>query len=162
MTLATDSLNIDNVSSQTIQLQQLLETFLQTLQTEADQLKSSDVDALQATLLQKESQSEAITEVTEKLNAIFEPHQLSLTALISDTSLAIPAKTKQHIESILLLSDQCNTLNQANGMAIQILSGINQQALNLFSGNSNPNVKLYGSTGETTRPDTHKQSLGKA
>ncbi|MCF6298361.1 MAG: flagellar protein FlgN [Thiomicrorhabdus sp.] len=154
---------IEQLPSQIAQFLQLLETFHETLLSESQALKSNNTDQLSTTILVKSELTEKISLLTQSIENQLKTQQLSLSALLSSTLPSnLPQAMQQNIQRLILLSNQCHDLNQANGISIQILNNINQQTIKIISGQEPPNVKLYGATGETQTSASAKNPLGKA
>lgn len=172
MTQVENTPNPQPLTSLVADLTRLLEGFLVALQNESAALKKNDSTQLTAVLVSKQTLSEEIELLTPKLESGLKAHNLSLKTLAELQADATPSKSSklaklpealQHdLQALAIISEQCQDLNQANGMAIQMLNNINQHALNLISGKSDPKVQLYGASGATTATSNTKTSLGKA
>jgi len=163
MSLTSQSLNIEQLTSQTAQLVGLLETFLDTLQSESSALKSNNPDDINQILPIKEKLSEEVGQVTVQIEKSLSPHDLSLSELLSiERPFKLAPASEKNIQTIIELSQKCNDLNTANGIAIQILNNINQQTIQIISGQEQSNVKLYDAKGESSASGKNKQTLGKA
>jgi flagella synthesis protein FlgN len=156
----TDNIhNRQQLTSLVVELTHLFESFYTSLQTESEALKKNDSELLILTSTTKQEQSEVIARLAAGLESTLKANNLTLANLIE---LNVSTPLQQFAQKLVSISDQCQDLNQANGMTIQMLSNINKHALNLISGNTQPNVKLYGSSGTTTTSTNTKKSLGKA
>lgn len=151
--------NEQQLTSLVAQLTQLFEHFYTALQTESDALKKNNSEQLLLTSASKQEQSEEIAALTAELESTLQVSKLTLANLFE---LNVASPLQQAAQKLVTLSDQCQDLNQANGMTIQILSNMNKHTLNLISGKPQPNVRLYGSSGVTTASSNSKKSLGKA
>lgn len=152
----------EQLTSLIAQLIQLLNQFYKTLQLESAALKANSAEETSNLLPTKQQQSTDIAEVTQSLESALQEHNLTLSELFSsDRASKLPPEMQNDIQEIADLSTKCHDLNQANGMSIQILSNINQHVIDLLSGKPKPDVKLYGSSGETEHSKA-KNSLGKA
>jgi flagellar biosynthesis/type III secretory pathway chaperone len=160
----TDNLQSNQqLTSLVADLTHLLETFLDALQAESEALKKNHSEQLSLTSSTKESKLEAIATSTNLLESNLKAYQLTLSDLFeADLSSKLPQPLQQDIKRLAQLSNNCQDLNQANGMAIQILSNINSHAINLISGKEPSGVKLYGSSGISNTSSKTKKSLGKA
>ncbi len=155
--------NNQQLTSLVADLTHLLESFFESLEAESKALKKYDPEQLTLTSSIKQSKSEEVATVTSLLESNLNASQLTLSNLFdSDLSTKLPKALQQDIKRLALLSDRCQALNQANGMAILMLSNINEHALDLISGKESPNVKLYGASGVSTTSSKTKKSLGKA
>ena len=163
MTQTDDVQNKQQLTSLVAELTQLLESFYTSLQNESEALKKNDSEKLLQTATLKQAQSEKIASLTAQLELNLKASKLTLANLFElKTSETLPKALQQAAQKLVAVSDQCQDLNQANGMSIQLLSNINKNALNLISGKAQPNVQLYGSSGVTTASSNTKTSLGKA
>lgn len=163
MTQTDNIQNRQQLTSLVAALTHLFESFYTSLQTESEALKKNDSEQLILTSTMKQQQSEEIARLTAELESNLKANKLTLANLFEmNVSTTLPKALQQAIQKLVAISDQCQDLNQANGMTIQILSNINKHALNLISGKTQPNVRLYGSSGTTTAPSNTKKTLGKA
>lgn len=163
MTHANSLQNIEPLTSQMVQFLSVLETFYKTLLSESQALKNNNTDQITDLLSIKRSLSEEISSLTQQIESFLSTQNLTLSTLFKpDFSSTLPKPLQKNIQQVIDLSNQCHDLNQSNGISIQILSNINQHTLNLISGKESPNIKLYGSTGETKTSNTSKAPLGKA
>lgn len=144
------------------ELAELLTEFSGILDQEAQSIKQNDTDSLLKTNTQKQN-------LAEKLNASGNLVEQDLAAF--DTNLidfsmhehfqSVSTECQEKVKQAINLTVECHDKNLANGMSIQILSNINQQALDILSGKTDADVKLYGSSGEKTQTGQQK-TLGKA
>lgn len=163
MTQTDSTQNRQQLTSLVAELTHLLENFYNALKTESEALKKNNPEQLVLTSTTKQEQSEEIATLTAELESHLKASKLTLASLLElNVSTTLPVALQKAIQKLIAISDQCQDLNQANGMAIQILSNINKHALNLISGKTEPNVQLYGSSGITTASSNIKKSLGKA
>jgi len=140
----------------------ILLEFKTLLETESDLLKANNAEEIIKT-------SQTKNQITDKINTQVQTIQnilpkkskhffeLAQEKSFSELSDDLQSKVEQSIE----LSQVCHDLNMANGMAIQILSNMNQVSLKILTGHNQAEHNLYGSTGSTTQSKT-KSSLGKA
>lgn len=154
---------IEELPSQIAQFLQLLESFKEALLSESQALKSNNTEQLSTTLSVKNELSEKISQLTQAIEQQLNTQQLTLSVLLSpEISPDLPQTMQQNIQRLILLSNQCHDLNQANGISIQILNNINQHTLKILSGQESPNIKLYGARGKTQATKPTKNPLGKA
>lgn len=162
--MAMASLNTDQFSSQIDELNLLLLNFQTLLENESKNLKSSDTSDLLTTAQAKEQLTVNIELLVQQINKalpsslqnkhFFELAQQSAFSAISN-------ELQANVDKCLALSQACHDLNMANGMAIQILSNINEVSLQILTGQNQSDSKLYGASGATTQ-NKLKSSLGKA
>lgn len=149
-------------SSQTESLLRLLKDFSELLDLEAESIKKNLADQILFTTANKQELADKLNSETIELNSNLEKNNLNLTTLIqSPIFKTLPKELQQKTQSLLSLIQECHDKNLANGMTIQMLSNINQHALDLVSGKHKQDVKLYGSSGEKTQSG-NQSSLGKA
>lgn len=162
--IQTDQIqNEQQLTSLVAKLTQLFESFYTALQTESKALKKNNSEQLLLTSASKQEKSADIATLTTELESTLKASKLSLADLFElDVASTLPKTLQQAAQKLVTISNQCQDLNQANGMTIQILSNINKHTLNLISGKTQPNVQLYGSSGVTTASSNSKKSLGKA
>lgn len=164
MTQALASLDIPQFSSQIDELNQLLLEFQALLETESTLLKKSDATALSSSTQTKSLVTEKIdilvNEINNNLpkNSISEHFfELADKKMFSDISTTL----QNQVDKTMSLTQSCHDLNMANGMAIQILTNINQVSLQILTGQTQADANLYGASGVTTQ-NKSKSSLGKA
>ncbi len=163
MTQIDDVQNRQQLTSLVAELTHLFESFYNALQTESEALKKNNSEQLTLSSSTKQEQSEGIAHLTGQLESSLKANNLTLANLFDvKVAATLPKALQQATQKLVAISDQCQDLNQANGMAIQMLSNINKHALNLISGKTQSNVQLYGSSGVTTASSNTKTSLGKA
>ncbi len=163
MTQTDNVQNRQQLTSLVAELTHLFEIFYISLQTESEALKKNDSEQLFLNSTTKQEQSEEIARLTAELESNLKANKLTLAKLFElNASTTLPKALQQAAQNLVAISNQCQDLNQANGMTIQILSNINKHALNLISGKTQPNVRLYGSSGITNASSNTKKSLGKA
>ncbi|WP_019556754.1 flagellar protein FlgN [Thiomicrorhabdus arctica] len=162
--IQTDNIqNKQQLTSLVAELIRLFERFYISLQTESEALKKNNSEQLILTSATKQEQLEEIATMTAALELSLKASKLTLSNLFElNTPTRLPKSLQEAGQKLVAISDQCQDLNQANGMTIQILSNINNHALNLISGKAQPNIQLYGSSGTTTTALKAKTSLGKA
>ncbi len=163
MTQTDNVQNRQQLTSLVADLTHLLESFYTSLQTESEALKTNDSEQLTLTSATKHQQTDEILRLTAELESSLKANNLTFANLFElNVSTTLPKALQQATQQLVATSDQCQDLNQANGMTIQILSNINKHALNLISGKPQSNVQLYGSSGITTASSNTKKTLGKA
>ncbi len=157
-------LNQAQFSSHIDELNLLLLEFRTLLETESQQLKQSDAEALVESSQLKGELSEKIEQLVNTLNLELGNSSDTLNFIdlgkqkaFQTLSQELQTKVDQSIE----LSQRCHDLNIANGMSIQILSNINQVSLQILTGQNESNSDVYGSSGETSTPKKGS-TLGKA
>lgn len=159
-------LNVDQFSSQIETLNQQLLAFEKNLQTESELLHKNQPEALsqhsetKAALVQEIQTQLALIESQLNTADPKKPTNLiELTRLhaFSDLSDALQKK----VDQTLALTESCSDLNDANGIAIQILNNINQASIHILAGQADTSLNLYGASGET-RQSKQGSSLGKA
>jgi len=154
---------IELLPSQIAQFVQQLESFLETLQSESQALKSDQPDQLSSILSIKSVLAEEISRLTQTIEKQLNTQKLTLPDLLSSKRPSnLPQAMQHNIQQLITLSNQCHDLNQANGISIQVLNNINRHTLKILSGQEFSNVKLYGATGETQTSASTKNPLGKA
>jgi len=158
------ALNISLFSSHIEALNLTLRDFQNLLNLESQQLKQNDPSALV-------NSSQTKNQLTDKIDALVATIQKDLPddlqnqhffELANQNAFAdVSHELQTKLEESLALTQTCHDLNLANGMAIQILSNMNQVSLQILTGQSQTESKLYGSSGS---PSKHKSqsSLGKA
>ena len=163
MSQINDVLSTQQLTSLVADLTRQLEHFFNALKTESEALKKNDSEKLILTSKTKQAQSEEIATLTKQLESFLKANNLTLANLFElNVSTTPPKALQQAIQKLVAISDQCQDLNQANGMTIKMLSNINKYTLNLISGKPQANVQLYGSSGVTTPSSNTKKSLGEA
>lgn len=157
--------NAPQFASQIEALDQLLRQFLAVLETEAEQLKHGDADALMVALQPKAQLGDALESAFTKITAQLPSQDNTAAALMelakSNAFAAASPKLQQQVNRVVELIERCHALNAANGIAIRILSNINQTSLQILSGQSSDKVDLYSASGERTTAKS-RSSLGKA
>lgn len=164
MCQAIAGLNTDQFSSHIDELNLLLLDFQSLLEKESDELKGSDASALSASTQAKALLTNKIDLLVKQINKSLPAStqnkhffELAQQNAFSDISNSLQAS----LNKSMALSQTCHDLNMANGMAIQILSNINQVSLQILTGQNQSDSSLYGSSGSTTQ-NKPKSSLGKA
>ncbi|WP_319381900.1 flagellar protein FlgN [Thiomicrorhabdus sp.] len=153
--------NQSQVPSLLAELHHLLGEFRSTLEQEAQAIQKNRSEEVLAVLGGKQQQAEALNLLTEQINKQLSPLSLQLSDLFSLQHFErLPESQQESVLAILQLTEACHTLNQSNGMAIKLLSNINQHAIDLVFG-KDKGVKLYSPEG-VTQSDTTRKSLGKA
>jgi len=144
-------------------LQTLLDGFLTLLQNEKDAIKHSQIEQLSQIISDKSEASfeleNRMTQLNQLAKARFDQTFTDLLAQ-SDNLTNLEPDERQALQETQQLTLKCHDLNQANGIAIQILKNMNEFTLSLVSGND-PDFKTYGSKGQKHRSRSG-QTLGKA
>ncbi|VAW46766.1 hypothetical protein MNBD_GAMMA03-1642 [hydrothermal vent metagenome] len=154
---------IEQFTSQIVQFLTLLETFYQTLSSETQALKTNNTEKISEIIPVKHQLSEQLSQKTQAIESLLQAETLTLaTVFTPEFSSQLSSSLRAHIQKVIELSTQCQNLNQSNGISIQILSNINQHAINLVSGKETSNVKLYSASGETHRSTNTNPPIGKA
>jgi len=154
--------DINLVSSQTDSMTQVLNQFLNTLDLETEAIKKNLTQQLIDASSHKSDLANQIEEKNQTLNSMLEKSNVTLDSL-PDSSIfnTLPTEIQNNTLALIKLIQKCHDKNLANGMSIQMLSNINQHALDLMSGKQKDDAKLYSSSGEKTRSG-YQSSLGKA
>lgn len=163
--IATSGFDKTRFSSQIEVLNTLLHEFHQILQDESSLLKQPPSEALTANLEQKAATAQQVESELLTLEKILSPHAngASLMDLARNGAFAeISDSLQVQVEHFMKLSQACHDLNTSNGIAIQILSNINDFSIDLLTGKSTAEVKLYGSSGEKQLHTQSHSTLGKA
>lgn len=154
--------NSKQFTSQTATLTRLLNDFSNLLDQEAQAIKKNDSEALIQASTAKQNLSIELDQATAELNLSLTPLSLNLADFTHHEKFSkLPVDVQNNVKSLISQIETCHDKNLANGMSIQILSNINQHALDLMSGKQGQDVKLYGSSGEKTHSGDQK-SFGKA
>jgi flagella synthesis protein FlgN len=157
---ATDT---QNLSPLLTELLDLLSQFESVLETEADALKSSQLNNLTDTLQRKEQLSESVSETFQSL-AQHLPDGVDLSSPLKESNLSslpgLKAEDRQALQNISEKTKHCHKLNTINGMTVQSLRHLNQTTLNLLTGQEN--TKTYSASGKTVPSDQKSNPLGKA
>lgn len=162
MTGQLNKLNSTQFSSQIEELVCLLDQFSNVLDTEAAFIKKNLPDKLIENAQTKNEFANKLTNASNEIEKQLEPLNLSLVTLIDDPSFqTLNPNIQANITELKVKIEVCHDKNIANGISIQMLSNINQHALDLISGKPQE-LKLYGSTGEKTNSSSSQSSLGKA
>ncbi|MDX1353485.1 MAG: flagellar protein FlgN [Thiomicrorhabdus sp.] len=162
MSNQTSELTINQLTSQIDELVHLLQAFSDILDSEAEHIKKNQPEQLTDTTAIKSDMANQLSAATIALEASLKPLNLNISTLIqSDAFKTFPPSTQAKVTELISMIEACHDKNLANGMSIQILSNINQHALDLLSGKPQ-DVKLYGSSGEKTRAANKQSNLGKA
>lgn len=162
MSKQTNVLETSQFTSQIDVLLRLLDQFSLILDDESKNIKSNDTDSLILTTDNKSKLASELNVATKQLEAILSPSNVTLSNITSsDLFKLISPQHQTKIQTFISKVESCHDKNLANGMSIQILSNINQHALDLISGKPQ-DVKLYGSSGEKSRANTNQTTLGKA
>ncbi|MEA3405596.1 MAG: flagellar protein FlgN [Pseudomonadota bacterium] len=159
---ALASLNTNQFSSQIDELNSLLLEFKTLLESESELLKQNDSNAIIETSQTKNEISNKIDKQVQSIQNLLPDKSKHFFELAQDKVFSGISKTLQpKIDGSIELTQACHDLNMANGMAIQILSNMNQVSLQILTGQNRTETNLYGSSGSTTQNKT-KSSLGKA
>lgn len=165
MSLLPVGFNAPQFASHIEALEPLLRQFLAVLETEAEQLKHGDADALLAAIQPKAQLGDALesafTQIATHLPSQDNPATSLMELAKSNAFAAVSPQLQQQVNRMVELIEDCHALNAANGIAIRILSNINQTSLQILSGHSGEKVDLYSASGERTTAKSHS-SLGKA
>ena len=163
MTSATEQpFDSKQFTSQTAELTRQLTSFAELLDKEALAIKNNDAEQLTDLTSQKQTLSNQLESLSDQLNQLLKPLSLTLQDFTDKARFsALPDEVQADTKALIQLIEECHDKNLANGMSIQILSNINQYALDLMSGKQAQDVKLYGASGEKTQ-NSDKNSLGKA
>ncbi|BCN92957.1 hypothetical protein THMIRHAM_07420 [Thiomicrorhabdus immobilis] len=149
-------------SSQTESLLRLLKKFSEQLDLESESIRKNLADQILKTTANKQELADKLNSETSALNFNLEKSGLNLNTLVeSQLFKTLPKDLQQQTQALISLVQECHDKNLANGMSIQMLSNINQHALDLISGKHKQDIKLYGSSGEKTQSG-NQSSLGKA
>lgn len=152
-------------SSQIDVLKTLLHEFHKILQTESSMLKQPPSEALTQTLEKKAAAAQQLESALHTLEILLKPHSngKSLMDLAKNNAFsAISDSLQVKVDDIMKLSQACHDMNTSNGIAIQILTNINEFSIDLLTGKSTAEVKLYGSSGEKQLHSKSQSTLGKA
>ena len=161
-TSVMQSIDNNELTSLVVEFDKLLTEFYELLEHEAEAIKSNDTAALTASNQNKTSHAEKVNAAATAIEKALPESCANLIDLSLDEGFSsLPQNLQQHIKEAINLTVKCYDKNVANGMSIQILSNINQNAIDTLTGNQNKDVKLYGASGETTSQGA-KKSLGKA
>jgi len=156
--------NSSQFASRIDQLNTLLQTFQTLLESEANTLKTVSVNELipisESKQLLTEQIEQSVLQLNKTLPADIKCHHF-FELVDHPLFLSLPASIQTKINLARSLSQTCHDLNLANGMAIQILSNINQVSLQILTGQTQTDSKLYGASGATTQSKS-QSSLGKA
>lgn len=152
-------------SSQIDVLNRLLHDFHDILESESAHLKQPPSEALSRTLEQKSAVAQQLESELNTIEELLKPHNNGATFidLAKDNAFSSISDSLQvKVDRIIQLSQDCHDLNTSNGIAIQILSNINDFSIDLLTGKSSAEVKLYGSSGEKQLHNQNQSTLGKA
>lgn len=153
--------DLKSLTDQTEQLLHIFNAFKSVLLTEADILKSNQLNQL-PTILEKKAHLSAEVEtshalLSNTLNTSQQPvDEIINSSLFQTFPLSLQNKLKQLVDII----NECHDINLSNGMTVQILSNFNQVSLNILTGQE-ATPSMYESTGTQNIPQ-NKNSLGKA
>ena len=162
MSQNTDELNLEQFSSQIAGLIHLLKQFSEILDQESDIIKKNQAEQLIQVTQSKQNLANQLNSLTVELDQTLANQNLNLISLVSSPSFNLFSEEQQtEIKQTLVLIQKCHDKNLANGMSIQMLSNINKHTLDLISGKTQQDVKLYGSSGEKTTTGS-QSTLGKA
>jgi len=154
--------DIEQFSSHSAELDRLLTDFSDLLDKETDAIKKNLPEELIKTINQKEELANLLTAANQNIDDFLGAKSLNLSSLTeTDLFSTLPKTLQQQTLSLLQKIQVCHDKNLANGMSIQMLSNINQFALDMISGKPKQDVNLYGSSGEKTR-SSGLSTLGKA
>lgn len=154
--------NEQTFTSHVNELAELLTQFSNTLDQEAEAIKKNDTESLLETNTLKQSLAEQLNTCGNSVEQDLAPFDTNLIDFsMHDQFQSISINSQEKVKQTINLTVECHDKNLANGMSIQILSNINQQALDILSGKTDADVKLYGSSGEQTQSGQQK-TLGKA
>ncbi len=162
MNTASNPFNETLFTSQVSELARLLNEFSGVLDNEAQAIKKNDAERLLKSNTSKQQIAEQLNQAGNALEttlAVFSTNLIDFS--VHDYFATLPENTQEQVKEVINLTVDCHDKNLANGMSIQILSNINQNALDLISGKGKQDVKLYGASGEKTQSGDQK-SLGKA
>jgi len=160
--MTTSRIDETVLTSQVTGFVHLLETFSQTLDQEAEAIKKNDTEALLESNTNKQTLAEKLAQAGNEIEQTLSPVCNNLIDFsVHENFSSLSESIQNLVKSAINLTVECHDKNLANGMSIQILSNINQHALDLLSGKSEQDVKLYGASGEKTSSSDQK-SLGKA
>lgn len=151
------------------QLHQSLSQFQQLLDTETDCLKKADLTQLSKISTDKATLSEQIevahsrliSNITESL-AVDAKVNFSLAEIIALPIFEqLPSNIQEQLTEAVHLIEDCHNKNLTNGMTIQALSNINQNAIRIIAGASETQT-TYGSEGKKASAGSAKKTLGTA
>lgn len=151
------------------QLKTYVSDFVQLLDQELEILQKfapEALDALSQVLAQKSQQVETINQQTLRILKTAEqqfPNQFDTSepSLQHLLQLNLPSSEQQLLQEVLTLTETFYQKNLRNGMIIQSLSNINQQALMALKGKDNQYTG-YTAQGTKQTPTTQTTMLGKA
>ncbi len=162
MSKPTSSFEETAFTSHISELTGLLTQFSTLLDNEAEAIKTNDADALLENNHAKQSLSDQLNQCGNQIESdlsCFETNLIDFS--LNENFRTLTTSTQEIVKNAINLTVECHDKNLANGMSIQILSNINQHALDMLSGKSDKDVKLYGSSGEKTQSGK-QNTLGKA
>jgi flagella synthesis protein FlgN len=163
MNSSLTQLDIINFSSLVAELVKQLNEFSKALDTETETIRKNDSDGLTKSNQVKQKLSDSLSETSNKLEASLQPLDTNIIDLPKHQVFSeFGQELQAQVNHLIALTVECHDKNLANGMSIQILSNINQNALDMISGKSDRDVNLYGASGEKTQTGSSKKSLGKA
>lgn len=143
-------------------LKTFLSEFSGILSTESQAIRNADTAGIEKIVAEKQNLSVEIEQLSAAIETILEPLQANIFSFTEHPAFdELSEKDQQALIDTLQQVQQCHDQNLANGMAIQTLSNINRHALDILSGKTEKDVKLYSSSGEKTS-NKPKKSLGKA
>ncbi|QCU90497.1 flagella synthesis protein FlgN [Thiomicrorhabdus sediminis] len=152
----------DLFASHIDKLKTFLSAFSDTLSTESQAIRNADTAGIEKIVAEKQSLSVEIEQLSAAIEALLEPLQANIFSFTEHPAFEeLSDKDQQLLIETLQWVQQCHDQNLANGMAIQTLSNINRHALDILSGKTEKDVKLYSASGEKTSSKPRK-SLGKA
>lgn len=162
MTSQVQQIDLNALTSQVANLLHLLNAFSDSLDQEAAAIKSNQSENLISSSHAKQTIADQLKATGTDLDKVIQPVSDNLIDLsLSSTFQKFPKTLQDKIKSTINLTVECHDKNLANGMSIQILSNLNQQALEMLSGKPKKDVQLYGASG-TQNQSKDQNSLGKA
>ncbi|WP_178861231.1 flagellar export chaperone FlgN [Thiomicrorhabdus cannonii] len=168
MKLLPADFDATSFASQLEALGQLLQKFLQLLESEAEQLKHGNAESLIDVIEPKAKLGEQIQSCFEKISSFFadstpDNANAQFFALAKQQAFsAVSTELQDKVNKVIQLTERCHDQNIANGMSIRILSNINKTSLQILSGQSAESVNLYSASGDRTSNKPHSTTLGKA
>lgn len=152
--------NLSEFTQHLKQLRDKLTDFLEQLTNEQATLKKLNIQNLLDTITKKNQIAEELELLLQKTTQDFqlEPNFIAIKSLLEE-STPTPTAEIELIDEIIHLSTKAHNLNTSNGLTISSLSKFNKQFLDIV--NPNPQVNLYGATGQT-KQSKQKNTLGSA